>query len=105
GERTRRPTGASFALSADTPKIMDLGRALQRSPKTILERPWFDTDDWKYRVTTLVQMVGVIILALGLPPMFASIDHGTLDNGVMVLGYVVMRLAMVAQWLRAARQS
>jgi low temperature requirement protein LtrA len=65
----------------------------------------FDTDDWKYRVTTLVQMVGVIILALGLPPMFASIDHGTLDNSVMVLGYVVMRLAMVAQWLRAARQS
>ena len=65
----------------------------------------FDTDDWIYRVTTLVQMVGVIILALGLPPMFASIDHGTtLDNGVMVLGYVVMRVAMVAQWLRAARQ-
>jgi low temperature requirement protein LtrA len=65
----------------------------------------FDTDDWIYRVTTLVQMVGVVILALGLPPMFASIDHGpTLDNGVMVLGYVVMRLAMVAQWLRAARQ-
>ena len=65
----------------------------------------FDTDDWIYRVTTLVQMVGVIILALGLPPMFASIDHGpTLDNGVMVLGYVVMRLAMLAQWLRAARQ-
>jgi len=65
----------------------------------------FDTDDWIYRVTTLIQMVGVVILALGLPPMFASIDHGpTLDNGVMVLGYVVMRLAMLAQWLRAARQ-
>jgi low temperature requirement protein LtrA len=65
----------------------------------------FDTDDWIYRVTTLVQMTGVVILALGLPPMFASIDHGpTLDNGVMVLGYVVMRLAMLAQWLRAARQ-
>lgn len=66
----------------------------------------FDTDDWVYRLTTMVQMVGVIILALGLPPMFASIDHGpTLDNSVMVLGYVVMRVAMVAQWLRAARQS
>ena len=65
----------------------------------------FDTDDWIYRATTLIQMVGVIILALGLPPMFASIDRGaTLDNGVMVLGYVVMRVAMVAQWLRAARQ-
>src|SRR4051794_22490070 len=66
----------------------------------------FDTDDWIYRLTTMVQMVGVIILALGLPPMFASVDHGpTLDNGVMVLGYVVMRVAMVVQWLRAARQS
>ena len=66
----------------------------------------FDTDDWIYRATTLVQMVGVIILALGVPPMFASIDHGpVLDNGVMVLGYVVMRVAMIAQWLRAARQS
>jgi low temperature requirement protein LtrA len=66
----------------------------------------FDTDDWIYRVTTLIQMVGVLILALGLPPMFASLDHGTtVDNRVMVLGYVVMRVAMVAQWLRAARQS
>jgi len=66
----------------------------------------FDTDDWVYRLTTMVQMVGVVILALGLPPMFASIDHGpTLDNSVMVAGYVVMRVAMVAQWLRAAGQS
>ena len=36
----------------------------------------FDTDDWIFRLTTLVQMVGVVILALGLPPMFASIDDG-----------------------------
>ena len=28
----------------------------------------YDTDDWVYRVMTMVQMVGVIILALGLPP-------------------------------------
>ena len=27
----------------------------------------YDTDDWVYRLTTMVQMVGVIILALGLP--------------------------------------
>ena len=65
----------------------------------------YDTDDWVYRLTTMVQMVGVIILALGLPAMFASIDEGeTLDNRVMVAGYVVMRLAMVFQWGRAARQ-
>lgn len=65
----------------------------------------FDTDDWIFRLTTMLQMVGVIILALGLPDMFASIDLGaTVDNRVMVAGYVVMRLAMVFQWLRAARQ-
>jgi low temperature requirement protein LtrA len=65
----------------------------------------YDTDDWVYRVTTMVQMVGVIILALGVPQMFASIRDGQhLDIRVMVGGYVVMRVAMVAQWLRAARQ-
>ncbi len=65
----------------------------------------FDTDDWIYRMTTMVQMVGVLILALGLPPMFASIDQGIhVDNSIMVLGYVVMRGAMLFQWLRAARQ-
>jgi low temperature requirement protein LtrA len=65
----------------------------------------FDTDDWFYRVTTLVQMVGVIVLALGLPAMFHSLDEGLLfDNTVMVAGYVVMRVAMLAQWLRVVRQ-
>lgn len=66
----------------------------------------FDTDDWIYRVTTMVQMVGVLILSVGLPRMFVSIDHGLhVDNGIMVLGYVVMRVAMIFQWLRAARQN
>jgi len=66
----------------------------------------FDTDDWVYRITTMVQMVGVLILALGLPQMFESIDHGQhVNNSVMVLGYVVMRVAMVFQWLRAARRN
>jgi low temperature requirement protein LtrA len=64
----------------------------------------YDTDDWAFRLLTMLQMVGVIILALGLPPMFASLNSGQIvDNRVMVLGYVVMRVAMVAQWLRAAR--
>jgi low temperature requirement protein LtrA len=63
----------------------------------------FDTDDWFYRVTTMVQMIGVLVLALGIPAAFASIDSGAgLDNGVIVAGYVVMRIAMIAQWLRAA---
>ena len=65
----------------------------------------YDTDDWIYRLTTMLQMVGVIILALGLPAMYASIaEGGHVDNRVMVAGYVVMRIALVAQWLRAAKQ-
>lgn len=65
----------------------------------------YDTDDWIYRLTTMVQMVGVLILALGLPEMFASIEEGVhVNNRIMVLGYVIMRVAMVFQWLRAAKQ-
>jgi low temperature requirement protein LtrA len=65
----------------------------------------YDTDDWAFRVATMVQMVGVIILALGLPPVFHSIDEGhTIDNSVTVAGYVVMRVSMIFLWLRAARQ-
>lgn len=65
----------------------------------------YDTDDWIYRLMTMTQMVGVLILALGLPPFFASIEHGEhVENTVLVAGYVVMRIALVGQWLRAAHQ-
>jgi low temperature requirement protein LtrA len=66
----------------------------------------YDTDDWIYRVLTMVQMVGVLILALGIPPFFASIEHGGhLANELLVAGYAVMRIALLAQWLRAAKQN
>src|SRR6476469_11043511 len=65
----------------------------------------YDTDDWVYRLMTMLQMVGVVIMALGFPTMFASIEHGGhVDNRVMVAGYVVMRISLVGQWLRAAKQ-
>jgi low temperature requirement protein LtrA len=65
----------------------------------------YDTDDWVFRVVTMVQMIGVLVLAVGLPRMFASLEHGQhLDNSIMVLGYVIMRVALVFQWLRAASQ-
>ncbi len=64
----------------------------------------YDTDDWVFRLATMVQMAGVIVLALGLPQMFASIDAGgTLDNGVMVAGYVIMRVALVFLWWQVSR--
>jgi low temperature requirement protein LtrA len=58
----------------------------------------FATDDWLYRVLTFVQMGGVLVLAAGIGPAFAEGDYH-----VMVFSYVVMRIAMVAQWLRASR--
>jgi low temperature requirement protein LtrA len=65
----------------------------------------YDTDDWFYRLTTMVQLIGVIVVALGIPAVFESIDHGEhLNNQILVIGYVVMRIALVAQWLRAAKQ-
>jgi low temperature requirement protein LtrA len=64
----------------------------------------YDTDDWVMRLATMVQMLGVIVLALGLEHAFASLEEGdVLDNGVMVAGYVVMRVPMIFLWLRAAR--
>src|SRR5580693_4028111 len=66
----------------------------------------YDTDDWVFRLVTMIQMIGVLVLAMGLPRLFASVQHGEHpDNSVMVLGYVIMRVAMVSQWLRAARQN
>lgn len=45
----------------------------------------FDTDDWVFRVVTMVQMVGACIVALGLPDLFHSIDEGGhVDNRIVV---------------------
>ncbi|MGA5820719.1 low temperature requirement protein A [Kitasatospora sp. NPDC094028] len=57
----------------------------------------YDCDDVPYRVTTLVQIAGVLILAAGVPRLFTAQDFA-----LAITGYVVMRLAMVTQWLRAA---
>ncbi|WP_405013200.1 low temperature requirement protein A [Kitasatospora sp. NBC_01539] len=57
----------------------------------------YDVDDVPYRLTTLVQITGVLVLAAGVPRMFAS-----QDLVLSVVGYVLMRFAMVTQWLRAA---
>ncbi len=65
----------------------------------------YDTDDWVYRLTTMLQMVGVLVLTLGIPQVFSSIADGRhVNNRALVAGYVVMRIAMVIQWLRAAKQ-
>lgn len=58
----------------------------------------YDTDDGVYRLTTLVQIAGALVLAAGVPSAFDERDFTTI-----AVGYVLMRLAMVGQWLRAAR--
>jgi low temperature requirement protein LtrA len=49
-------------------------------------------------------MVGVLVMALGMPEFFHSIDGGEhVDNAVIIAGYVIMRVSTIALWLRVAR--
>ncbi|CNF53391.1 Probable low temperature requirement protein A [Mycobacterium tuberculosis] len=56
----------------------------------------YDTDDVAYRLLTMLQMAGVLVLAAGVP---AAFDHG--DYGAVTFGYLIMRVGLVAQWVRA----
>ncbi len=57
----------------------------------------YDTDDVPYRLTTFVQITGALGMAAGAAD---AVEHG--DFTLITWSYVVMRLAMVTQWLRAA---
>ncbi|MFI2301136.1 low temperature requirement protein A [Actinacidiphila glaucinigra] len=57
----------------------------------------YDTDDIPYRLLTVVQIGGALVMSAGTA---AALQDG--DYTVITWGYVVMRLAMVSQWLRAA---
>jgi low temperature requirement protein LtrA len=59
----------------------------------------YDTDDVPYRLLTFVQIAGVLVVAAGVPRAFEELDYS-----ITVAGYVIMRTALVAQWLRAARE-
>ncbi len=66
----------------------------------------YDTDDWFFRITTMVEMVGVIVLALGLPPIFHSLDerpHARQPGARRRLRDHAGGDGR-AQWLRAAKQ-
>lgn len=65
----------------------------------------YDTDDWIFRLLTMMQMMGVLIFAIGIKPLFQSIEHGEhIESKIIIFGYVIMRVSMVIQWLRAAKQ-
>ena len=59
----------------------------------------YDTDDVAYRLLTFVQMTGALVLAAGVPRAFDRQDFA-----VVTVGYVIMRLAMLVQWLRVRRE-
>jgi low temperature requirement protein LtrA len=59
----------------------------------------YDTDDVPYRLLTLLQMGGVLVLAAGVPSAFGAGDYRA-----VTLGYLLMRVGLVALWLRAARE-
>ena len=58
----------------------------------------YDNDDIAYRLFVFVTMTGALIFAAGIPQFFED-----LSRRLTVLGYVVMRLALVTQWIRVAR--
>jgi low temperature requirement protein LtrA len=58
----------------------------------------YDTDDVVYRIFVFITMTGALILAAGIGPAFETRDYT-----IPVIGYVVMRIALVTQWVRAAR--
>ena len=59
----------------------------------------YDTDDVLYRVLTLVQMGGVLVLAAGVPAAFEGNDFTA-----ATVGYLIMRIGLVSLWIRAAIQ-
>ena len=65
----------------------------------------YDTDDWLYRTTIMVQLVGVIVFVTGIPEVFRFVSEGgRLDNSAALAGYIVMRSATVIQRVRAGMQ-
>lgn len=57
----------------------------------------YDNDDTTYRLLTMVIMGGALVVAAGIPSIFAEQP----DFTMVIIGYVVMRLAMTVLWLRA----
>jgi low temperature requirement protein LtrA len=58
----------------------------------------YDCDDVPYRLAVFVQIAGALMLAAGVHAMFET----RVPNLATIAGYVVMRLALVGLWLRAA---
>lgn len=62
----------------------------------------YDNDDVAYRLLTILQILGALTLAAGIATFAAGMDEGVAHFGVIIVGYVIMRVGLVLQWLRAA---
>jgi len=58
----------------------------------------YDTDDVAYRLTVFAIMTGALVYAAGVPRVFDERDFT-----LAVVGYVIMRIPLVLQWLRVSR--
>jgi low temperature requirement protein LtrA len=57
----------------------------------------YDNDDTVFRLLTILIMSGSLTMAAGIDALFKSGDLT-----MVVIGYVIMRIGMIALWLRAA---
>lgn len=57
----------------------------------------YDTDDAQFRLASFAQMVGVIIIAVGVKQAFNDSQFF-----IMMIGYVVMRIPYILMWLKVA---
>jgi low temperature requirement protein LtrA len=60
----------------------------------------FDPDDIPFRLATFGQIAGSLVIAAGVPRAF---EHR--DFIVVVIGYVVLRVAFASQWIRVYRDN
>lgn len=57
----------------------------------------FDCDDTHFRLLSMVQMFGALLMAAGMKGFFNG------DALLGLLGFIVMRIAMASLWFRAAK--
>jgi len=57
----------------------------------------YDTDDVQFRLASFAQMIGVIVVAIGIKPAFQ--DENFL---YIMLGYLVMRIPYILMWFKVA---
>ena len=91
----------SFAEGEISHGVIGFAMAFMAVWWTWLNFTWFasayDNDDVIYRLLTILQIVGSLVIAAGVQSMFEG------DFTLIVIGYIIMRIALVIQWLRASR--